>query len=941
MDHGAYESSSQIYESRGREASLPGEAFSAGTAVAHHQLQGGSVRDSRMHNRYEDPREHGRYGSSRSAAGGQKNRKGLLGLSNLGNTCFMNAALQCLTHTHGMQKYFRMCSHEYASKTDAASSRGPTPRQKLLLSFAHWFERDWAKNVSASFHSPEDILRAVQQLNPMFQGYTQQDAQEFLRCVLDNMHEELRREIPDELHSRFGVDLCPGAALGGGGSSSSTGGPDGSADSRHAARSGGDADPVSPKSRSASAASQLMQLCQATEGVTDVGEIRLPAAKPPAPPPTNAGPPAGNAASASPGSAWESGSAVSSSSAATTPSAAAPQFHGAAALPQRGGGKEGEGGEKKERNEGEKPSHFSSIVSDLFQGHVVSTVRCLECNRVSRTKEPFQDVSVQIPSPNELANGQTLTGSPVHDMSAPEIGAHGGASGSAKGPTFTGMLGNVTGKVKSWFYDKGVEITDCLRKFCAPEYLVGKDKYDCDHCKRKTDGERRFAFKDLPEVLCIHIKRFRYDASWFNATKNSRVVTFPVNRTLDMGPFLEDPVPYPVEYRLIGLIQHIGSMGGGHYISYCQHKRKPQDWYEFDDIQVNQVSAETVERAEPYVLFFQRIPSKGSKLDRQTFKSDHGRMQARIRDYLMCHPPPTPPGITPGSHLSGMGRHGSGHGSEEAVAEEMRFHGPALRTIYRSPPSELDMVFVTKRWYVKLTTMSHPGPLDNYQFLCPHRLLGCASVDMAAEPFIPISRALCQSLMQKYGGGPVVDSMEVCAKCQAHLRAYNDRKQAEYDLVSKYDTKDTGDGKAWYLVDAVWVNKWKCYIKADHVMDIRDMMQPGPVSNGRLCDRKTGQIRSGLKLRIDYIGVNARVWWLFKHLHGGGPAICREDLDIYSAEHRLETELKLEELKPIGDRAELSRRMRHEFVDECKGDTELFLERYGQGVGGGAPDSRD
>lgn len=53
---------------------------------------------------------------------------------------------------------------------------------------------------SAPYHRPEDVLRAVQQLNPAFQGYAQQDAQEFLRCVLDNIHEELRREVPGAQH---------------------------------------------------------------------------------------------------------------------------------------------------------------------------------------------------------------------------------------------------------------------------------------------------------------------------------------------------------------------------------------------------------------------------------------------------------------------------------------------------------------------------------------------------------------------------------------------------------------------------------------------------------------------------------------------------------------------------------------------------------------------
>merc|ERR1719284_2367175 len=84
--------------------------------------------------------------------------------------------------------------------------------------------------------------------------------------------------------------------------------------------------------------------------------------------------------------------------------------------------------------------------------------------------------------------------------------------------------------------------------------------------------------------------------------------------------------------------------------------------------------------------------------------------------------------------------------------------------LYSRPPADLDFVFVSKHWYVRLTSMSHPGPLDNYEYLCPHQLLGCCSVEMAAEPFIPISRNMFQSLVQKYGGGPVINALEICPK---------------------------------------------------------------------------------------------------------------------------------------------------------------------------------
>jgi hypothetical protein len=208
---------------------------------------------------------------------------------------------------------------------------------------------------------------------------------------------------------------------------------------------------------------------------------------------------------------------------------------------------------------------------------------------------------------------------------------------------------------------------------------------------------------------------------------------------------------------------------------------------------------------------------------------------------------------------------------------------------------------------------------------------------MAAEPFIPISRKLYQSLVKKYGGGPEICALELCSKCQTYIRAYNERKQAEFDLVSKYDTKDTGDGNYWYLVDALWVNKWKRYVRGDHVTDIADVSAPGAIANERLFDKDTpGVPRKGLRLRIDYIGVNARVWWLFMHVHGGGPSICREELDIYSKECSPEVELRLEELRDEGS-TEYSRRISHEFVDECHGDLAIYNQKYDQAVDAEGP----
>lgn len=115
----------------------------------------------------------------------------------------------------------------------------------------------------------------------------------------------------------------------------------------------------------------------------------------------------------------------------------------------------------------------------------------------------------------------------------------------------------------------------------------------------------------LPEVLCIHLKRFRHELMF--STKISSFVSFPL-RGLDVHPYLHtDCVSNVATYELFSVICHQGTAGGGHYTCYSLNGNQ---WYEFDDQYVTKVSAETVQACEAYVLFYRK-----STLGAQTIKT--------------------------------------------------------------------------------------------------------------------------------------------------------------------------------------------------------------------------------------------------------------------------------------------------------------------------------
>ncbi|XP_011307545.1 ubiquitin carboxyl-terminal hydrolase 24 isoform X1 [Fopius arisanus] len=112
---------------------------------------------------------------------------GLNGLRNIGNTCFMNSVIQCLSNTRPLLEYLRNEQYLNDINTTTSSMKGA-----LIKSFAQVIHELWEGSGERVVNTTA-LKSQIQRFAPRFMGYAQQDAQEFLRYLLEGLHEDVNR----------------------------------------------------------------------------------------------------------------------------------------------------------------------------------------------------------------------------------------------------------------------------------------------------------------------------------------------------------------------------------------------------------------------------------------------------------------------------------------------------------------------------------------------------------------------------------------------------------------------------------------------------------------------------------------------------------------------------------------------------------------------------
>ncbi len=157
-----------------------------------------------------------------------------------------------------------------------------------------------------------------------------------------------------------------------------------------------------------------------------------------------------------------------------------------------------------------------------------------------------------------------------------------------------------------------ISLYDCLECFSKEEQLDTRNMWYCPKCKKSVQATKKMDMYKLPDILIIHLKRFKHKASsmWSSNKKIDDFVEYPI-AGLDLKRYLKSPpeISGDTTYDLFGVSNHFGGLSGGHYTATCYNAALGK-WLYFNDSYVSYAGEEDIVSSAGYVLFYRRVDNK-------------------------------------------------------------------------------------------------------------------------------------------------------------------------------------------------------------------------------------------------------------------------------------------------------------------------------------------
>ena len=138
-------------------------------------------------------------------------------------------------------------------------------------------------------------------------------------------------------------------------------------------------------------------------------------------------------------------------------------------------------------------------------------------------------------------------------------------------------------------------LNDCLECYLGDEEIVVEEGWRCEECSTVRSGKKNFDVVKSPEMLIIHMKRFKFT--------DGRIEK--INAEIGIGQQIHLA---GVQYSLSGIVKHEGTRESGHYVAVI---RTGTGWLEVNDEKVSAtVLGDLHWCSKAYLLFYEASPQK-------------------------------------------------------------------------------------------------------------------------------------------------------------------------------------------------------------------------------------------------------------------------------------------------------------------------------------------